>query len=76
MSIKTKPSIEMLDEMHKQPKYWKAGIFYVNSNDSRLFVPKRAPYFGWTLNFGNPFAYVFLIVLIVIIGILPLILTK
>ncbi len=72
MSIKTKPSKEMLDEMHRQPQYWKGGIFYFNSNDYRTFVPKKAPYFGWTLNFANPLSYLFIIGLIAAIGLLPL----
>ncbi|KNB41908.1 hypothetical protein JH06_4576 [Blastocystis sp. subtype 4] len=30
---------------------WK--IFYYDPNDSRVFVPKRCKWLGWTLNFGN-----------------------
>jgi uncharacterized membrane protein len=33
------------------------GIFYVNRDDPKLFVPKRFGV-GWTLNFGRPAAWV------------------
>jgi uncharacterized membrane protein len=51
----TKPQQE--DEMDKDPNNWKWGIFYYNPDDDRLFVPKRIPSFGATINFGNPKAY-------------------
>ncbi|KAA0965193.1 DUF1648 domain-containing protein [Sporosarcina sp. ANT_H38] len=40
-------------------KYWKAGIFYVNKDDSSIFVEKRFGV-GWTINMGNPIGYVIL----------------
>jgi uncharacterized membrane protein len=40
-------------------KYWKAGIFYVNKDDSSIFVEKRFGV-GWTINFANPIGYVIL----------------
>jgi len=43
------------------------GLFYVNSRDKRLLVPKRTPGMGWTINFGNPTSYILLIVIILII---------
>ncbi|MBN2639297.1 MAG: hypothetical protein JXR65_09460 [Bacteroidales bacterium] len=43
------------------PNNWR-GIFYVNKKDKRLIVPKKAPTFGWTLNFGNPYSYVLIVV--------------
>lgn len=43
------------------------GLFYVNSSDKRVLVPKRTPGMGWTLNFGNPYAYILLIAIILII---------
>ena len=52
--------------MSKNPDNWK-GIFYVNSNDPRIIVPKLNPSFGWTLNFGNKYAYIGLIAIILII---------
>jgi len=38
------------------PNHWRLGIFYFNSQDRRLFVPKRRG-FGWTLNFANIWAW-------------------
>jgi len=39
------------------PDNYKFGIFYYNTNDQRVFVPKRNKNMGWTLNFGNHFSY-------------------
>ena len=41
--------------------------FYVNRYDSRVIVPKRNRMMGWTLNFGNPFTYLLIIVIVVFI---------
>lgn len=46
--------------------HW-VGLFYVNRNDKRIFVPKRVVGMGWTMNFGNPYSYLFLIAIVVII---------
>jgi uncharacterized membrane protein len=54
------------DLMHKNPSNWK-GVFYVNRKDPRITVPKSDPNLGWTLNFGNPYTYVLLISVILII---------
>lgn len=43
------------------------GLFYINRNDKRIFLPKRSPGLGWTLNFGNPFSYFVILGLIAII---------
>lgn len=45
------------DEMHRDPNNWRWGIFYFNPADERLFVPKKNPAFGVTLNFANPRSY-------------------
>lgn len=53
------------------PKNYKWGLFYFNPNDSRIIVPKRAKWMGWTLNFANPWTYVILatfICLAVLVG--------
>jgi Ca2+/Na+ antiporter len=34
-------------------KYWRGGLFYINSEDHALLVPRRFG-LGWALNFGNP----------------------
>ncbi len=51
---------------------WKAGVFYYNPEDSALFVEKRGG-FGYTLNFGNPWCWVFLGSLVVVLASAPLI---
>jgi Family of unknown function (DUF5808) len=48
------------------PNSWKAGIFYVNRNDPALFVPKRIG-IGYTINFGNPWAWFVLGILVFVI---------
>ncbi|MBI9039124.1 MAG: hypothetical protein JEY97_13400 [Bacteroidales bacterium] len=57
---------EILDTMSKNPNNWK-GIFYVNPKDSRIIVPKLNQSLGWTLNFGNKFAFIGLTAIILII---------
>ena len=50
-------------------RWYKWGLFYANREDSRIFVPKSNPWMGWTLNFANPYAYIVIaaIVLLMII---------
>lgn len=49
-----------IDPEVDNPDNYKFTIFYFNSNDKRVIVPKRNRYFGWTLNFGNIYAYLIL----------------
>ncbi len=42
---------------------WRGGLFYVNSTDPRLLVPKRSG-LGWTFNFARPVAWLLLAVLL------------
>lgn len=56
----------------KNPKNYR-GIFYFNKKDSRIIVPKWQSSRGWTINFGNPLAYVFIILLIGLLILLPII---
>jgi uncharacterized membrane protein len=37
------------------PRHWHGGLLglYVNPGDPRIWVPKRRPGFGWTLNFAH-----------------------
>jgi hypothetical protein len=51
---------------------WK-GIFYSNSSDPALLVPKRFR-IGWTLNFGNPWSWVVLALILLMVA-LPFILS-
>ena len=43
------------------------GGFYSYRKDKRLFVPKSIPNAGYTMNFGQPLAYVVIIGLILAI---------
>ena len=64
--MEKKSKKENYDIMSNNPNNWR-GIFYVNRKDSRIIVPKIHPILGWTLNFGNKYAYVALIAIILII---------
>ncbi|MGH8108067.1 MAG: DUF5808 domain-containing protein [Arenimonas sp.] len=46
---------EVIDKLEWQnPKNWVGiGLFYHSKNDSRIFVPKSRPAFGWTFNLGH-----------------------
>lgn len=46
-----------LARMRNDPENYKWGIFYFNSKDPRILVPKRNRLMGWTLNFANPYSY-------------------
>jgi len=54
------------DLMHKNPSNWR-GVFYVNRKDPRITVPKSDPTMGWTINFGNPYTYALLFLIILIL---------
>jgi len=66
--MKSKSKYQVPDSMYKHSDNWK-GIFYVNSKDPRIIVPKSNPSMGWTLNFGHPSTYVgFVLILLIIIA--------
>jgi uncharacterized membrane protein len=44
-----------------------SGPFYSNSEDPSVFVPKRYG-IGWTLNFGNPWSWVVLALVLGLVG--------
>jgi uncharacterized membrane protein len=56
-------SQELKNKWHDDPKNWKLGIFYFNKEDKRWFPPKRIRLMGWTVNFAQPFTYVFLVLI-------------
>ncbi len=64
--MKKKVEKEIIDSNSKNPNNWK-GIFYVNSKDPRIIVPKINSSFGWTLNFGHKTAYLGILVIILFI---------
>lgn len=57
---------EYYELMHKNPNNWK-GVLYVNPREPRIIVPKLNPLLGWTFNFGNVYAYIGIVVIILII---------
>jgi uncharacterized membrane protein len=64
------PDGETAERWHKDPNNWKGGFFYFNPKDKRLFPPKRFPGMGWTINFANPFSYVAIVGVIILLEIL------
>lgn len=54
-------------------RFWKAGLFYINPNDSALMVPKRYG-FGYTFNFGRPVSWLLLAGILLLPLLLPAIL--
>jgi len=46
---------------------WKGGLFYVNSDDPALIVPRRFG-LGWTINFGRPAGIALTALLIAVIA--------
>ncbi len=64
--MKNKIEQHILDSMSKDLGNWR-GPFYCNRKDPRLIVPKFNPMMGWTLNFSNPFTYLAVIVIILIV---------
>ncbi len=45
---------------------WKWGLFYFNTNDARVWLPKRNPWMGFTLNWAKPMAYVYIFLILVL----------
>ena len=54
------------DSMRKDPTNYYLGIFYFNKKDQRIFLPKRNPGFGWTVNFARPQVYLVFGLIIII----------
>jgi uncharacterized membrane protein len=67
METNEKPDKETMNAWHDDPSNWKLGIFYYNKMDKRLFPPKRVRYFGWTVNFANPYSVLVLLGIIILI---------
>ena len=64
--MKKKVEKEIIDSMNKNPDNWK-GIFYVNSKDPRIIVPKINPSMGWTINFGHKITYIGIVLIVLIL---------
>jgi uncharacterized membrane protein len=61
-----KPSKETLKAMHEDASRWRWGIFYSNPEDPRIWVPKKIPVTGFTLNFAHRGAWWWLLGLLAI----------
>jgi len=48
----------------RDARNWRWGAVYVAERDTRVWVPKRLRWTGWTLNFAHRAAYVWLAVLL------------
>ena len=57
MKTNEKPTKGTMDAWHDDPNNWKLGVFYYNKLDRLILPPKRIKYFGWTVNFANPYSY-------------------
>ena len=67
--INTMDNNESENEMNNDPANWTWNIIYFNPKDKRLFVPKRIPIMGMTLNFANPNSFLIATILIILIAI-------
>lgn len=56
-----------LDKMRNDPTNYFLGVFYFNSKDYRVILPKRNQFLGWTLNFAKMQTYLILILFIAMI---------
>ena len=59
--------IKSLSSDDHTERYWKAGTFYYNSDDSSLFVEKRYG-LGWTINFAKPLAWLIILLILLMIA--------
>jgi uncharacterized membrane protein len=57
----------MDDFPKKDVSKYKFGIFYFNADDENLIVLKSNSIFGYTLNFAKPLAYIFLLILLLVV---------
>lgn len=55
-----------IDRELKNPANYRFGVFYFNKKDKRVVVPKLDNYRGWTLNFGNIYAYIIIMALVLV----------
>ena len=51
---------------NKNPFRW--FFFYYDAADPRIFVPKRIPMLGFTLNYANKFSWLITLIILVVIG--------
>lgn len=56
------------DKMIENPENYKWGIFYFNPKDTRIMVPKRKQWMGWTLNFANIYSFFILLGILILLA--------
>ncbi len=49
---------------------WKWGQFYNSKKDSRIWIPKKPKWMGWTLNFSKKQSYCWLFSLLILLPII------
>jgi hypothetical protein len=55
---KHRETVNINEESWSNPTNWRCkGNIYCSRMDSRLFVPKRVKWMGWTINFFHPWAF-------------------
>jgi uncharacterized membrane protein len=70
------PSKEILIDWQKNPKNWKLGLFYYNKEDKRLFIDKRNPNLGITMNFAKRESYLFFLMATIFFGFIMYMITS
>ena len=53
-----------MDNFPPKPANKKSGFFYFDAENENLWVSKSDSWFGKTLNFANPLAYIIVILVI------------
>ena len=63
-----KPSIQAAINQAEwnNPQNWKSWC-YISKRDSRILVPRRIRWLGWTLNFGNPYGVLAMLAFFIIV---------
>ncbi|HTN20665.1 MAG TPA: hypothetical protein VL125_09325 [Pelobium sp.] len=56
-----------MDNFPPKPANKKSGFFYFDSKDENLWVSKSDSWFGKTLNFANPLAYIVVLLSLLVI---------
>jgi hypothetical protein len=62
---------ETLELLWSDPANWKLGFIYCCKDDSRVIVPKRQKWQGWTINFAHHYSIPALILILLFVS-LPL----
>jgi uncharacterized membrane protein len=65
--MKTKNKEQNFELMEKDLANWR-GLAYFNRKDPRVVVPKLNEAMGWTFNMANPYSYLILIAIILLIA--------